>query len=65
MDEQKCPYCNRMHFIPDVVYKNIESYGPSVVRFRCNHCGKVVKSYATVTVNFSICQKTNEESDWG
>ncbi len=60
----KCPYCNRMHFIPDVVYRNIESYGSSIVKFKCLHCGKVVKAYGIQLVEFRDFQKTKEESDW-
>ena len=60
----RCPYCLKADFIPHYVERNIESYGNSVVRFKCEHCNNVVKASGRRVVVFSGFQATNEESDW-
>ena len=60
----KCPYCNKLHCIPDVVYLNIENYGSDQVKFKCNHCNKVIKTYGERKVIFGKLQKTDGNSDW-
>ena len=33
----RCPYCSKNNCEPEVVCRNIETYGSNTVRFRCNH----------------------------
>ncbi len=59
-----CPYCKKSLCMPDVVYRNVETYGSKHINFRCLHCNKVVHSYVTRKVVFEKPVKTNDESDW-
>lgn len=59
-----CPYCKVIDVIPDVVIKNVESYGSNWVRFPCLNCKKIVKAYARVEVHLSNVTITNEKSDF-
>lgn len=64
MKINKCPHCNKKHFIPEYVEMNIDSYGSSIVHFPCIHCKKIVKAYGCRFVVFEDIQKTNKENDW-
>lgn len=60
----KCPYCNKKDFIPGVVFRNIESYGPKVVHFNCERCNKIIQAYGEAVVHFTNIKKTTKGSDW-
>lgn len=60
----KCPYCNKLRCVPEVVYINIESYGDSAINFKCVHCDKVIHGYGERKAIISDLSKTDNESDW-
>ena len=66
MENQKCPYCkNDLDMcIPDVVYRNAESYGGGQVRFNCLQCNKVIEGFTKVTISIGGIRKTDRESMW-
>lgn len=64
VNKMKCPYCNKSDCIPEVVGRNIESYGSNSVNFNCIYCKKVVHSFGSVKIIFTELVKTDNKSDW-
>lgn len=64
-EKQKCPYCEKENFIPDVVFRHVEAYGDTIHNFRCLHCDNVVKASFHIVINVDDPVKTKEEGDWG
>jgi phage FluMu protein Com len=60
----KCPYCNKLDFIPEVVLSHTEAYGGGCKNFRCLHCHKVVSAHCSLKVIVANVTKTESESDW-
>jgi len=62
----KCPYCEKGNFIPDVVIENTKAYGTNWHEFRCLYCEKVVRAYFArrVTVH-NITKSYRKNGDWG
>jgi len=60
----KCPYCDKVLEIPEVAFRNIETYGSGYCNIKCTRCKKVVKVFGKQSVSFSNPVKTCDESDW-
>lgn len=60
----RCPYCNKNNCEPAVVRTNIRNYGGRWVRFKCNHCRKVIGVSGERRAIFGKPRQTDEDSDW-
>jgi phage FluMu protein Com len=62
----KCPYCDKINFVPEVAFTNAENYGSKFFNVRCKHCKKIVRIYLMRTVVLESVEKTDvKESDFG
>lgn len=60
----KCPACGANGCEPEVVHRNIRSYGSKRVRFCCVHCTQVVSVHGRRVVLFGTPTKSDKKSDW-